>query len=521
MTNDDTSHLDPRTPILVGSGQVTDTISAPSSKRPPTEFVAEAARLALADARPAQGVDALARKLDAIAVLRFFSDSSPRFVSPFGRSTNPPKSVANRIGAINVRDVVYTQVGGNVPQSLLNDYAEKIAAGEISAAMVSGGELLRTGQTAQRQKLDIDWNETLDGEPRDYGDTRLGWSSEEDRHGLRAAIYFYPLIENAIRGDLGRSPGDHLKAMGKLFARFAAVARDNPLANRREGHSAERLATIDAENRYISWPYPRLMNANAYIDQSAAVVMTSVGLACELGIPRDRWVFLHGCAEGADTWITSERAELHRSAAIRACARTAFDMAGKTLADMKHIDLYSCFTSAVQIGCREIGIDQDDPRGLTVTGGLPFFGGPGNNYVTHSIAEMMNRLRAHPGDFGLVTANGSYVTKHAAGVYSTTPVKGPWRRDPPKKLQGELDKLPKVRVETAPNGATSVETYTVAFGREKPERGFVFGRLENGDRFIAHLPDDPAILADFVARDQLGRPGTVRAEAGHNVFTPG
>ena len=184
-----------------------------------------------------------------------------------------------------------------------------------------------------------------------------------------------------------------MTAMGRLFERLAAVAKANPLATRREGYSAERLATISDDNRWICFPYPRLMNSNAIIDQAAAVLMTSVGKAREWGIPPERWVFLHGCADGTDTWVVSERERLDASPAIRGCARIALDMAGKTVADVAAFDLYSCFPSAVEVAMKEIGIADDDPRPISVTGGLPFFGGPGNNYVTHSIAEMMNVVR--------------------------------------------------------------------------------------------------------------------------------
>jgi acetyl-CoA C-acetyltransferase len=201
------------------------------------------------------------------------------------------------------------------------------------------------------------------------------------------------------------------------------------------------LVTVNERNRWIGFPYPRLMNANAFIDQSAALVMTSVATARELGIPRDKWVFLHGCADGRPL-VRQRAADLH-APAIRAASRQALDMAGKTLADIDVIDLYSCFASAVQIGCREIGLAEDDLRGLTVTGGLPFFGGPGNNYVTHSISEMMRRMRARPGAFGLVTANGNYVTKHSFGVYSTAAPAGPWGRERPAALQSRMDALPK------------------------------------------------------------------------------
>src|SRR5690606_21781146 len=226
---------------------------------------------------------------------------------------------------------------------------------------------------------------------------RRGWNDHEDRHNMRAAIAMYPLFEHAIRGARGRTVQEHMPIIARLMAGFSKVAADNPLATRREGYTAERLARVDADNPWIGFPYPRFMNSNAYIDQAAALVITSVGQATELGIPRDKWVFLHGCADGHDHWYVSERINLHSSPAIRAGSRLALDMAGKQVKDMCFLDIYSCFASAVQIACQEMGLSEDDPRGLTITGGLPYFGGPGNNYVTHSIVEMMRQVRAHPG----------------------------------------------------------------------------------------------------------------------------
>ena len=338
-------------------------------------------------------------------------------------------------------------------------------------ALICGAELLRSTQNARKAGLEIDYNEDPGGEPTRIGDKRFGFSDEEARHELRAAIHFYPLLENAIRGGLKRDVASHMTAMGRLFARLAAVAKDNPLATRREGYSAERLATISDDNRWICFPYPRLMNSNAIIDQAAAVLMTSVEKAREWGIPQDRWVFLHGCADGTDTWVVSERERLDASPAIKGCARLALDMAGKTVADVAAFDLYSCFPSAVEVAMKEIGIADDDPRPISVTGGLPFFGGPGNNYVTHSIAEMMNVVRSKPGSFGMVTANGNYLTKHSAGLYSTEPTEGPWRREDPKKLQAELDARPRQRVNTRPSGSGTIETYCVAYGKERTGEG--------------------------------------------------
>src|SRR5262249_8992394 len=257
------------------------------------------------------------------------------------------------------------------------------------------------------------------------------------------------------------------------------------------------------------------------IDQAAALLITSVEKARAWGIPQERWVFLHGCADGVDTWVVSERDRLDASPAIRGCARLALDMAGRAPADVAAVGLHSCFPSAVEVAMQEIGLDDDDPRPISVTGGLPFFGGPGNNYVTHSIAEMMNVVRDKPGSFGMVTANGNYLTKHSAGLYSTVPVQGPWRREDPNKLQGELDARPKQRVETSPEGVGAIETYCVAYGKEAPERAWIFGRLDQtGDRFVATATEDSALLADMLTTDQLGRKIRVSEKDGRNVFHP-
>ena len=505
-------------PVLVGCGDVTDLHTPAGAGRSPYELIAQASRLALQNAGAA-GIDAA---IDTVAMIRSFADTSPRFATKLGTSANPPRSVARRLG-LNPARHIYSYSGGNMPQYLLNLFAEEIANGRMRAALLCGGEALRTQHDLERRGgTEGLWNEDPGGVPELIGDARRGWNDHEELHHMRAAIVMYPLIENAIRGARGRSVEAQQQHIGALMARFAGVAAANPLATRREGHTAEELVAVTEHNRWIGFPYPRLMNANAFIDQAAAVVMTSVATARELGIPRDKWVFLHGCADGHDHWYVSERVQLHTSPAIRAASRLALAMAGKTLDQIEVFDLYSCFASAVQIGCAEIGLAEDDARGLTVTGGLPFFGGPGNNYVTHSISEMLRRLRARPGAFGLVTANGNYVTKHSFGVYSTAAPTGPWRREGPAVLQAQLDALPKVPFTEAPQGAATIETYTVMHGKSGPEFGVVFGRsAEGGRRFIANLPDDPAALWDLQNRDSLGRPGRVqRAESGRNLFIP-
>src|SRR6185295_17706038 len=103
-------HVEDSTPILVGCGEVTDLTTPVEVGRSPFDLIAEAGRLALADA----GGKGLAAAIDTVAMLRLFADSSFRFATELGTSTNPPKSIARRLG-IDARRHIYTHSGGNMP----------------------------------------------------------------------------------------------------------------------------------------------------------------------------------------------------------------------------------------------------------------------------------------------------------------------------------------------------------------------------------------------------------------------
>jgi acetyl-CoA C-acetyltransferase len=277
----------------------------------------------------------------------------------------------------------------------------------------------------------------------------------------------------------------------------------------------------------ISYPYPKYLNAVMEVDQSAGVLIASVRKARELGVPEEKWVFLHGCADASDLWYPLDRQNYHSSPAIRLSGRAAFDMAGIDLADLDVIDLYSCFPSAVEIAAEELGLALDDPRGLTVTGGLPYAGGPGNNYAMHSIAVTVDRLRrkAQSGrgeGWGLVTANGWFLTKQSVGIYGTRPLEGAWTREPPSRVQREIDALEHPPVIAAPKGPATIETYTVCHAREGYRSGIIIGRDAEGRRFVANTPADAWVLRDLESREGVGRRGQVvpNASGTLNTFIP-
>jgi len=250
----------------------------------------------------------------------------------------------------------------------------------------------------------------------------------------------------------------------------------------------------------ISWPYTKLMNSNNMVDQGAALVLASVGKATYLQIPRDRWVFPYAGTDSHDTYSIAERSEFHRSPAIKIAGKRVLELAGAGVDEIELIDLYSCFPSAVQVAADELGLPVGDPaRPLTITGGLTFAGGPWNNYVTHSIATMAERLVADPGRRGLITANGGNLTKHSFGIYGTEPPGHEFRWE---DVQSVVDRGPTRRAAVEWAGVGTVESWTTPFSRDgTAEKAFLAVRTPDDSRALAVITD--ASEAQATVRDDI------------------
>jgi acetyl-CoA C-acetyltransferase len=512
--------MDDNTPVIIGVGEASERIGAPDYKAlSPADLAGRAARAALNDALSA---DRLAPHVDVIAAIRQFESSAPNAVAPFGRSDNFPRSVARRIGADPARAIV-EPVGGQGPQHLVNEFAQAIGKGEAGLVLLVGSEAISTVRDLQAKGETRDWAESPGGslEDRGFGEPLL--TRELPHHGARTPISLYALAENARRARLGLDRDTYrLREMGRLFAPFTQVAAANPHAMAPEAHSAEELATVTPRNRLTSDPFPRWMVARDQANQGAAVLMTSVGRARRLGVPEDRLVYLWGGADARERMML-ERRDLSRSPASVMAAEQALKSAGVSVGQVDLFDLYSCFPIAVFNVRDGLGIAADDPRPLTMTGGLPYFGGAGNNYSMHGIASMVRALRARPGAIGLVGANGGFLSKYSVGVYSTRPKA--WTGFDSKALQAEVDAWPAPELSPPAAGSGVVETYTIDYAGPAP-RGVVIGRLDRGGaRFVAMTADgDAEIVQAMIDHEPLG--AKVRLEtddAGHTLikgFTP-
>jgi len=494
-------------PVIVGAGQLTNHPGSIEDTLEPLEMMERVAREAENDA----GAPGLLEKIDSVQVVNFMSWSY----------SDAPGELAARLGA-TPGHTVYSSIGGETPQRLVNETAQEIVEGRIRIALLAGAEALDSRRLARKLGAQLPWSPR--GTPqRIDGDNRPGFNEIEARHGATMPTRVYPLFENAIRANLGLSIAEHRRRLGELCSRFAAVAAENPYAWFPAGHSPGEITLVRADNRMVGFPYPKLMNAIIETDQAAALIMMSSETARELGVTEDRWMYLHGCGDATDKWFVSERVNYHSSPAILAATQRAMGMAGIGVDDVARFDLYSCFPSAVQMGLDALELMPDDPRPLTVTGGLPYAGGPGNNYVMHSIATMVERLREAPDEYGLVTGLGWFATKHSAGVYSARPPESDWKRTPPAVDQKEVDAMESPPFVEQADGKACVETYTVIFNREgEPEQAIVIGRLDDGSgaRFFASGPPDHNLMLAMTREEFVGTHGHVRSENGRNVYQP-
>lgn len=500
--------------MLVGVGQSADPIDAPGYRRlSPVDLAAAAAGAALADS----GADpaAIASAIDTVAAIRQFEISVPGAKPPFGGSDNPPRSVAARIGA-DPRRAILEVTGGQGPQHLVTELAGAILAGRADVVLVCGAEAMSTVRHLAGGPDAPDWTESVGGPLEDRGFGLKGLiTSYQLAHGLFDAPAQYALFENARRARLGAGRAEYAAAMGALFAPFTEVAKANPYAAAPVSRTADELATVTERNRIVVEPYPRLLVARDTVNQGAAVLLMSVSRARELGVPQDRWVFLHGTADVTAPTVL-EREKLSDARASVLAVREALSTAGIGVEDLAHLDLYSCFPVAVSTICDGLGLAEDDPRGFTVTGGLPYFGGPGNNYSLHAVAETVHRCRAQPGTFGLVGANGGVLSKYSVGIYATTPA--PWR-PAGADAQRVVDGWPRHAVTEHPDGDAVIETWTVAHGANG-RTGIVVGLVEaTGERFLATtVPGDDAIPALLDSEQPIGRRLFVRSfEFGNRV----
>ena len=471
------------TPVLVGIAQIAQRVDDPATAEEPLHLMIRATRAAARDA----GAPALLTGATSVRVIRG--------MWPYG---NPARAVAEAIGN-PAAETGLSFWSGTAVHHLLCVSALEIQRGTHRTVILTGAECGDTQAKARRAGGDLAWREAPGRPDRAIGvELRMRHRAEAAR-GIVNPVQMYPMFENAIRHARGETIDAHIERISRLWAGFSQAAAENPNAWMRERKDPLEIRTPGPGNRPISFPYTKLMNSNEKVDQGAALILTSTDIARRLGIARAKWIFPWASAETHDTYAVSHRDNLHSAPGLGIAGGRCLEMADLGIDDIDHLDVYSCFPSAVQVAATELGLDENKP--LTVTGGMAFAGGPLNNYAMHGIARMAEVLRDSAGDIGLVTGNGGFLTKHAFAVFSSEPPAQAFRHDEP---QDRVDAMPTRELAETACGPVTVESYTVMFGRDGPNIGLAACLLPDGRRAWANTRD-AEVLGAMVAEEFCGR----------------
>jgi acetyl-CoA C-acetyltransferase len=439
----------------------------------------------------AAGVEHVLPELDSLQVV--YCQTWP-YDDPAGR-------LATALGA-SPRHRHYSGIGGTTPQELVNQTAAEMQRGELDLALICSAEALATMRATKKRGERLPWSHRKS--------SPFPWEpphASELAHDVLQAWETFPLFDTARRAKLGATLGDDAAEAATMMAAMSVVAAANPHAWRPKALDAATVGTATAENRYVGWPYTKHEVAVMDVDMSAALLLATREKADALGVDEDRRLYLNGWAYAEDPSSIAERADMSRSTAMAVAGRHALSRAGVELADIEAFDLYSCFPSSIRLSCDALGLAIDDPRGLTVTGGLPYAGGPASGYMMHAIASAFDSVGRT-----MVTGVGMHMAKHVAAVWSSTPG-GASASD---SVQAEVDAAqPRRHLLTTYAGPATVCAYTVAHGRGgAPEQGLLVLDTEDG-RALARV-HDADLLVDAESRELVGQPVTVTTDGKRN-----
>lgn len=505
-------------PVIVGVGEYVD--------RPETLEQALEALALMAHALKAADADAGGGFLKRVESLELIGLMSWPYEDPVSQ-------LCTRLDISPAR-TVNASMGGETPIRLVYEAAVRIAKGELSVAAIVGGEAMHTAARLAKAGGNMGLAAMVSGEmnpsanpgnwtppaPRDKA-TRFASSSFEmspiaEQLDVVDPARVYPLYEMAAQAAWNQTPAQGMAESAQLWSMYASVAADNPTAWLSKGATAEEISAIGPKNRLINWPYPKLMTANPMVNQAAAVIVTSLAAARAAGIAEDRIVHIWGSAQAREPedWLKRDRYD-HSAAQLMVLNRV-MQIAGGSAEHFGPVELYSCFPVVPKMALRALGKTSSEIS-PTVAGGLTFFGGPLNNYMTHALCAMVRKLRENSDKPGMLYGQGGYVNKHHAMLLSTHPAPTPLSIDDSVQAEADTARDPIPEVLNSYEGPASIETYTVAYGRDgQPLHGLVVLRTPEDKRTLAKVPsDDEASLSLLLSTqcNAIGNKGRVRIDA--------
>jgi acetyl-CoA C-acetyltransferase len=466
-------------PVIVAVGEVSRTsLAAPWPS--PVTLAGAAITAALSDSGQAA---ALADAVDCVVAIRTFEDSG----LPMGTGSpdNVPAVYAAQ-GGVSAPHYVYADVGGQSPQAVVNEFAGALRRGEYRAVLIAGAEAIGTAKRVRKEGRKLDWHIASDLLFDDRLSSYPILSRAEIRHGILSMPLAYSMIETARRSRLGMDVNEYSAEMARLWSALASKSLTRDHAQFAKEWSADALLDEADGNYHLTHMYRRWMVAQDGVDLGGALIMTTAGTAQEMGIHPDKWVWLTGAAEAAEPPL-SERVNISGSDAQVYAVNAALEQAGLCAEDLGPVDIYSCFPCAVFAAADTMHMPARALQDYSLTGGLTFFGGPGNGYSVHAIAAMVQALRIDGSKPAMITANGGVMTKQAVGIYAKQQPEQAWPGAAQKGYEAKC-----ADINHAPAGRGKILTYARGVVKGEAGAAALLLEMEQGYRALAML--DGAIL---------------------------
>ncbi|MFW3895134.1 hypothetical protein [Pseudomonas bharatica] len=482
--------IDPeRIPVIVGIGECIDR----DNRHEPRTLLAKAAHLAGAEAA---GLLQYADSIDVVSIISCqYDDIGQLLAQDLGISPERTRE---------------SFAGGEKPVRLLGEAAQRVASGASQVALVCGAEALGTLARATKEKTPLDWGPVA---PNARQLTALDFvTPHAARYGLVQPAHVYPLYENATRHAWGQTFEQAQQESGQIWSRNAEVAQHNPTAWLGKPHSAEQIVEDSPGNRMIAYPYRKLMVANPLVNQAGAILITSLARARTAGIPASQIVYIWSGTHADEPKDFLKRDRFDRSTAQQVVLQSTLDRCKLPPAEVDLVEFYSCFPVVPKMARRTLELPPE--KQLSLAGGLTFYGGPANNYMTHALAAAVRELRNRTGQSALIYGQGEFVTKHAAIVLATTPPSvSPQMCDVQACVDATMGAQPQLL--DSYEGTATIETFTVLYDRNAAAtHAPVVARTPAGDRTVALIPGhDLAAIAWLLQGDAIGCTGHIRTDA--------
>ncbi|MCK5164683.1 MAG: hypothetical protein KAQ72_13245 [Desulfobacula sp.] len=487
--------------VVAGWGQITQPKELNKTPQKPMGLMTQASQ----KAAQIMASGKVLTKLDGIMVVRTLSH----------HYTSPAKQLAQKLGA-TPKFTHVSGIGGNSPQTLINIAAGMIARNELDSVLIAGAEAY-----VQRNKNSKKVESALfRGIPEDYsGDDLIGSTSLENTHGIEHPMQGFPLFETALWAASGLDLKTYLEKIGRMWSEFSKRAINHPYSWSKTLRTPEEIITPGPANRPVAFPYTKFMNSFVTVDQGAAIILMSEKKAKKYSRKDSQTVYFLGGGYAVDRQrFMVEKSDFTSSPPLKAAVEKALARSRMPLEKLDCFDLYSCFPCAVSIAKKMIGIADNDPRPLTLTGGLGFFGGPGNNYSLHGVATLAQEICLGKKSNGLVTALGWFMHKHAAGVYGSEPSTGELKDHDIRDQKNCYAGLDPVKIKDQVNGPGTIETYTIIYSmNQEPSYAVIYGKTLDNYRFIARTPNHPDIFKLLTSKNMVGQKVNIGFNSSQNI----